>query len=164
MRELVIVVGGGLGGLSAAIHLASGCRQVTILEQAPQLGGKMSELRQAGYRWDTGPTVITLRPVLEALFETAGRRLDDYLTLVPIDPLTRYHYPDGTVFDVHASLAATIANVGALPGGTPGDGRSPDVSGYLSFLAYAAQMYRVTDRGDKAEGSGCDDCRRILGG
>jgi phytoene desaturase len=139
MREPVIVVGGGLGGLSAAIHLAAAGRRVTVLEQASQVGGKMSELRQAGYRWDTGPTVITLRPVLEALFETAGRRLDDYLTLVPIDPLTRYHYPDGTVLDVRASLAETIANVGALP---QADGTS--ASGYLSFLAYAAQMYRIT--------------------
>ena len=111
MVERAIVVGGGLGGLSAAIHLAAAGIEVTILEKEAQLGGKMSELRQAGYRWDSGPTVITLRPVLEALFERAGRRLDDYLTLNPVDPLTRYHYPDGTLLDVRASLAQTVANV-----------------------------------------------------
>jgi phytoene desaturase len=140
MVERVVVVGGGLGGLSAAIHLAATGVQVSVLEQAPEVGGKLVELRQEGYRWDSGPTVITLRPVLEGLFEAAGRRLDDYIALDAIDPLTRYHYPDGTVLDIRASLAQTVANLEALPAG---GASAPDASGYLRFLAYAAQMYRI---------------------
>ena len=140
MDRSVIVVGGGLGGLSAAIHLAAAGIRVTILEQDGQVGGKMNEIREAGYRWDTGPTVITLRHVLAGLFEAAGRRMEDYLTLVPVDPLTRYHYPDGTVLDINASLAQTVANIEGLSDST--DGR--DVDGYLRFLSYAAQMYRIT--------------------
>jgi phytoene desaturase len=65
--------------------------------------------------------------------------VDDYLTLIPMDPLTRYHYVDGTVLDIRASLAQTVANVEALPGTSPGN-----VDRYLRFLAYAAQMYRIT--------------------
>jgi phytoene desaturase len=153
----IVVVGGGLGGLSAAIHLAAAGQKVTVLEQEPQVGGKTSELRQNGYRWDTGPTVITLRHVLEDLFQAAGRRMDDYLTLIPMDPLTRYCYPDGTVLDIRASLAQTVANIEALPKavasrdgllvtGTKAEGTLSNGSsaGYLRFLAYAAQMYRIT--------------------
>ena len=139
MNKPFVVVGGGLGGLSAAIHLAAAGENVTVLESAPQVGGKTSELRQNGYRWDTGPTVLTLRHVLEDLFQAAGRRVDDYLTLIPMDPLTRYHYRDGTVLDIRASLAQTVANVEALPGDAAGN-----VDQYLRFLAYAAQMYRIT--------------------
>ena len=136
MDKRVAIVGGGLGGLSAAIHLAARGWQVTVLEKEDRVGGKMGEIRAAGYRWDTGPTVITMRHVLADLFQAAGRRMEDYLTLVPVDPLTRYHYPDGTVLDISASLARTVANIEALD--------ESDVAGYLAFLSYAAQMYRIT--------------------
>jgi phytoene desaturase len=81
--------------------------------------------------------VITLRHVLEELFAAAGRQMDDYLTLVPVDPLTRYHYPDGTVLDINTSLAQTVANIERLDGAAGTDR-------YLRFLGYAAQMYRIT--------------------
>jgi phytoene desaturase len=137
VKERLVVVGGGLGGLSAAIHLAAAGRRVTIFEKNEAVGGKMGELRQAGFRWDTGPTVITLRHVLEDLFATANRRMQEYdLALVPVEPLTRYVYADGTVLDISANLAQTIAHIEAL------DRR--DVGDYLRFLSYAAQMYRIT--------------------
>jgi phytoene desaturase len=136
MKRRALVVGGGLGGLSAAICLAAKGWRATVLEQEGQIGGKMGEIREAGYRWDTGPTVITLRHVLDGLFQAAGRRMEDYLELVPIDPLTRYHYPDGTVLDIHASLARTVADIEAMD--------ESDVDGYLAYLSYAARMYRIT--------------------
>jgi phytoene desaturase len=136
MEKRAAIVGGGLGSMSAAIHLAAKGWQVTIWEKEAKVGGKMGEISEAGYRWDTGPTVITLRHVLEDLFRTAGHRTRDYLTLVPIDPLTRYHYPDGTVLDISASLAQTVADIEAL------DER--DVTGYLDLLSYAARMYWIT--------------------
>jgi phytoene desaturase len=136
MGKHALVVGGGLGGLSAAIYLAAAGWRVTVLEQADQIGGKMGEFREAGYRWDTGPTVITLRHVLQDLFQSAERRMEDYLDLIPIDPLTRYHYPDGTVLDIRASLARTVADIEAID--------ESDVAGYLEYLSYAARMYRIT--------------------
>ncbi len=87
------VIGAGIGGLSAAIHLAAAGRPVTVLEQNADVGGKMGLWQADGFTWDTGPSIITMRPALEALFATAGRRLEDYLTLLPVDPLTRYFYP-----------------------------------------------------------------------
>ena len=136
MDSRIVIVGGGPGGLSAAIHLAASGQQVTIMEQNATVGGKMSEVREAGYRWDTGPTVITLKHVFVDLYATADRDVEDYFTLVPIDPLTRYFYPDGTTLDINVSLAETLGNIEAL--------QSRDVAGYLRFLAYAAQMYEIT--------------------
>ena len=85
MSVPIIVVAAGIGGLSAAIRLASAGQRVLVLEANAAVGGKMSEIRADGFRWDTGPSVITMRHVFEDAF--AGR-LADYLTLVPVDPLT----------------------------------------------------------------------------
>ncbi len=138
-RLPVVVVGAGVGGLSAAIHLACAGRRVVVLEAGGRVGGKMNEIVSDGFRWDTGPSVITMRHVLEALFAAAGRRMADYLTLEPIDPLTRYLWRDGTVFDPSPDLTRTLAGIAAI------DPR--DVEGYLGYLAYAARIHRIT--GDK---------------
>jgi phytoene desaturase len=131
-----VIMGGGIGGLSAAIRLAAVGRRVIVLEQNPQVGGKMGEIRADGFRWDTGPSVITMRHVFEDLFTHAGRRLEDYLTLRPVDPLTRYFYPDGTTLDATRDLARMATQIAAL------DER--DVEGYLAYLAYAARIHRIT--------------------
>ncbi len=132
----VIVVGAGVGGLSAAIRLAAAGVRVLVVEQNPAVGGKMGEVHQDGFRWDTGPSVITMRHVLEDLFAAAGQHLEDYLQLRPVEPLTRYFYPDGVQLDLSRELPHTLAQIAAL------DGR--DVEGYLAFLSYAARLHRIT--------------------
>lgn len=132
----VIVVGAGIGGLSAAIHLAAAGVRVLVVEQNPTVGGKMGEVRRDGFRWDTGPSVITMRHVLEELFAAAGRRMEEYLRLLPVEPLTRYFYPDGVQLDLSRDLPKTLAQIAAL------DER--DVEGYLAFLSYAARLHRIT--------------------
>ncbi|MFN8492816.1 MAG: phytoene desaturase family protein [Caldilineaceae bacterium] len=132
----IVIIGAGIGGLSAAIRLAAKGQRMLVLEQNAQVGGKMSQIYADGFRWDTGPSVITMRPVFEDLFAAAGRRLEDYLTLQPVDPLTRYFYQDGTVLDVTRSWPAFAAQIATL------DKR--DVAGYLNFLAYAAELHRIT--------------------
>jgi phytoene desaturase len=136
MPDPIFVIGAGIGGLSAAVRLATAGRQVVILEGTRQLGGKMGEIRAGGYRWDTGPSVITLRHVLDDLFAVAGRDMADYLNLRPVEPLTRYFYPDGTVLDLSRDLAHTLAQIQEI--------KARDVEGYLKFLAYAARLYRIT--------------------
>ena len=136
IANAVVIVGAGIGGLSAAIRLAAAGRRVIVLEQNAQVGGKMSEISADGFRWDTGPSVITMRPVFEELFAAAGRRLEDYLTLLPVEPLTRYFYPDGMIFDATRDLARMVEQIAAF------DER--DVEGYLAYLAYAARIHRVT--------------------
>ena len=133
----ILIVGAGIGGLSAAIRLASAGQQVLVLEQNERVGGKMSEIYADGFRWDTGPSVITMRHVFEDLFASAGRRMDDYLTLRPVDPLTRYFYPDGTVFDAVADRERMAANLRQIA-----DER--DVRGYFAYLDYARRIHDVT--------------------
>ena len=136
MPNKIIVIGAGIGGLSAAIHLAAAGCEVVVLEQNLTVGGKMGRIEEGGFTWDTGPSVITMRHVFEELFATAGRRLEEYLTLLPVDPLTRYFYPDGVVLDATRDLSAMAAQIEAI--------EPRDVEGYLAFLAYAAKLHRIT--------------------
>ncbi len=131
-----LMIGAGIGGLSAAIRLAADGHHVTVYEANPQVGGKMSEITAAGFRWDAGPSVITMRHVLADLFHAAGRRLEDYLTLDPVEPLTRYFYPDGTVLDASRDISRMASQIEAL--------EPRDVEGYLAYLAYAARIHRIT--------------------
>ena len=131
-----VVVGAGIGGLSCAIRLATAGFQVTVVEKNESVGGKMAEVREAGFRWDTGPSVITMRHVFADLFQSAGRRLEDYIRLLPVDPLTRYFYADGTVLDATDDVRRMAQQIREL---------SPaDVAGYEAYLKYAAEIHRVT--------------------
>lgn len=136
MADRVIVIGAGIGGLSAAIRLAAAGRDVHVFEQSNRPGGKMHMIELDGFRWDTGPSVITMRHVFEDLFRAAGRNLSDYLTLDPVEPLTRYFYPDGVVFKASSDLAEMARQIEAI--------EPRDVEGYLSYLAYAARIHRIT--------------------
>ncbi len=135
-NQPILILGAGIGGLSAAIHLAASGHKVTVLEQNPAVGGKMSEITAQGFRFDTGPSVITMRGVFEDLFRAAGRRLQDYLTLLPVEPLTRYFWPDGTSLDLSRDLPKTAAQISKL--------EPRDLEGYLDFLAEAARLHRIT--------------------
>lgn len=131
-----VVIGGGVAGLTSAVRLAAQGWDVQLYEQNDQVGGKMGEIQNGGFRWDTGPSVITMRHVLDELFAEAGRKTEDYLTLRTVEPLTRYFYPDGTVLDATRDLAAMTEQIASL------DER--DVEGYLQYLAYAARIHRIT--------------------
>ncbi len=136
MSKPILILGAGIGGLAASIRLAASGYPVTILEQNSAVGGKMAEIVQDGYRWDTGPSVITMRHVFEELFQSAGRRLQDYLTLLPVEPLTRYFWQDGSRLDLSRDLPQTAAQIAAL--------QPKDLEGYLGFLAEAARLHRIT--------------------
>ncbi len=132
----IIVIGAGIGGLSAAIRLAAAGRRVEIIEQNALIGGKMSEIQADGFRWDTGPSVITMRHVFQDLFRAAGRRLEDSLQFEALEPLTRYFYPDGRQLDISRDLSRTLEQISAL--------NPRDAEGYLAYLAYAARLHRIT--------------------
>jgi phytoene desaturase len=136
MSKSVVVIGAGIGGLSAAIRLAAQGLHVLVLEQNDAPGGKMREVRAEGFRWDTGPSVITMRPVFEELFDAAGAKLEDRLALQPVDPLTRYFYRDGVVLDATADRAQMAGQVEKID--------RHDVRGYGRYLDHAAFLNRVT--------------------
>jgi len=127
-RPRVAVVGAGFAGLAAAIDLARGGAAVTLLERAPEVGGKAGEWREAGFRFDTGPSVFTLPDVVDALFRDAGRERP--FELAPLEPLCRYRYPSGRIWDVYSDLERTLAGL------APEEQR-----GYRRALAAARRLY-----------------------
>jgi phytoene desaturase len=135
LEHPIIVVGGGLGGLSVAIYLAARGRRVVLCEKNERVGGKLNLIQEAGYTFDTGPSLLTMPWVLRELFATAGARLEDELTLTPVDPTCRYNWPDGTRFDAFQTLPLLTEAIDRL------DPR--DVGGFLRFMAYARRIYEV---------------------
>jgi phytoene desaturase len=135
VEQPIIVVGGGLGGLAAAIHLAARGRRVVVLEKNERVGGKLNLIAEAGYTFDTGPSLLTMPWVLEALFAAAGQRLADELTLVPVEPTCRYRWPDGTGFDAWQSLPLLTQAIARL--------EPRDVAGFFRFMAYAGRIYEA---------------------
>ena len=101
----VVVVGAGLGGLAAAARLAAAGHAVTVLEQAPEVGGKLGWFARDGHGFDTGPSLVTLPQVLRDLFAATGAPLDDVLDLVRLDPAVTYRFADGTRVAVPGDLA-----------------------------------------------------------
>ena len=91
--QRIVVIGSGFGGLAAAIRLAARGHQVTLVESRDQPGGRAYVYRQDGFTFDGGPTVITAPWLFEELFTLAGRKAEDAITLVPLDPFYRVFFP-----------------------------------------------------------------------
>lgn len=133
----VLVVGAGLGGLSAALTLAAAGVEVQVLEAGPREGGKAGIAVIDGVEVDTGPSVLTLVDVFEDLFRRAGTRLGDELTVIPADPACRYVFPGGGVVDVHADLDRSVASVSSALGAQAG-------RELAAFLAYARRVWEAS--------------------
>jgi phytoene desaturase len=98
-RSRIVVIGAGLGGLAAAIRLRlAGC-EVHVIERNDQVGGKMGDLEWNGYRWDTGPSLLTMPHVLADLWGRAGAKLEEDLELTRLPATCRYRWEDGTLAD-----------------------------------------------------------------
>ena len=136
--KLVVVIGAGLGGLAAAIRLAARGVRVRVLEKNATPGGKVNLHRGGGYAFDTGASLLTMRHVVADLFESAGRRLEDYLDLEPLDPICRYRWPDGTTLDASTDLARTADEIRRIA--------PQDVDAFRRFLDDARRKYEVAER------------------
>ena len=133
--DRVVIVGAGLAGLSAALRLAGAGREVTVLERADLPGGRNGLIEDRGYRFDTGPTVLTMPDLIADALDCVGERLEDWLELTPVDPLYRAFYPDGSVLDVKADPASMAAEVERVCG--------PDeAAGYLRYVDFVSALYR----------------------
>lgn len=128
-----IVIGAGFGGLAAAIRLQSAGHQVTLLEQRDGLGGRAYVYEQDGFIFDAGPTVITDPDCLDELFRLSGRRLADYVRLVPVSPFYRLLWEDGTAFDYVNDQDELDRQIEAL--------HPPDVAGYRRFHEFSQAVY-----------------------
>ncbi|GAB2630837.1 phytoene desaturase family protein [Nocardia goodfellowii] len=130
----IVVVGAGLAGLSAALHLAGRGRQVTVVERESVPGGRMGRLDLNGYRIDTGPTVLTMPELLDELFDAVGERTRDRLDLDPVDPAYRAHYADGRTFDVHSDENRMIDSITEFAG-------PAQAAGYRALRSWLTRLY-----------------------
>ena len=129
-----VVIGGGLGGLAAAVRLGATGRHVTLLEAADQLGGKAGTVSIDGVEIDTGPSVLTMPEVLEDVLSVAGMNLTDHIELRSPEPGFRYLYPDGTTLDVFHHIDDTLRSVQDTLGSEARD----DLT---SFLEYSRKIW-----------------------
>ena len=133
--DKVVIVGAGLGGLSAALRLAGAGRDVTIIERESVPGGRNGLLVDQGYRFDTGPTVLTMPSLIEDALNCVGEKLSDWLELIPLRPLYRAFYHDGSQLDVfpdthemEAEIARVISPAEAL--------------GYRKYVDFVTKLYK----------------------
>jgi len=140
MTEKVGIIGGGLGGLAAACTLAARGHKVVLFEKSSWLGGKAAQLSEAGFRFDMGPTILTIPNVLRRIFDEAGRKLEDYLNLVRLDPQWRCFFSDGTHLDLVENTEAMVKNL---------DDYSPktdSAAGYRRFQELSSRLSAISDR------------------
>ena len=116
MSDHVVIVGAGVGGLAAAMQLSHAGAEVTVLERHAAPGGKMRAVDSVVGPIDAGPTVMTLRPIFEALFEESGAALGDEVTLDPLEVLARHHWSDGSVLDLYADYDRSRDAIAQLAG------------------------------------------------
>lgn len=135
-----IVVGSGLAGLSAACVAAARGHQVTLLEKNKWVGGKAAQHEADGYRFDMGPTILTLPSVLRRVFAEAGRNMDDYLRLLPLDPQWRCFFDDHTVLDLVSDTPAMRKSLDRFTGSTA------DGEGYQRFMQVSKRLHEISDR------------------
>ncbi|MGX9964747.1 1-hydroxycarotenoid 3,4-desaturase CrtD [Roseomonas sp. F4] len=132
----VIVVGAGIGGLTAAADLARQGVQVTVLERAATAGGKMRHVRAGTADIDGGPTVFTMRWIFAQLFADAGRRLEDALILHRADILARHAWREGGRLDLFADVERSANAIGDFAG-------ARDAQGFREFAARSADIFKT---------------------
>ncbi|OII59909.1 phytoene dehydrogenase [Streptomyces sp. CC53] len=135
----VVVVGAGLAGLSAALHLLGSGRRVTVVERDPLPGGRAGRLDLGGYRVDTGPTVLTMPELADEAFAAVGDSLFDRVELIPLHPAYRASFADGTALDVHTDGDAMAAEVERFAGAS-------EAAGYRRLRTWLERLYRAQMR------------------
>jgi phytoene desaturase len=130
----IIVIGSGFGGLGAAIRLAAKGHDVELFEKRDKLGGRAYVYEVNGFHFDGGPTVITAPFMFDDLFAAAGRKREDYINFVPLDPFYRIYDKDCRPFDYNGDEAFILDQIAR---------RSPDdVEGYRRFMATTQPIFQ----------------------
>jgi phytoene desaturase len=129
-----VVIGGGFGGIAAALRLRRKGHRVTLLERNAVLGGRGRVWQHEGFQFDAGPTVLTAPVLFEELFQLFGERLEDYVKLLPVAPWYQYRFHDGTHLNYGPTMEQTISEVQRI---SPGD-----VSGYRKLLSHSAALFQ----------------------
>lgn len=133
--ENVVVVGAGLAGLSAALRLAGAGRSVTVVERESVPGGRNGLLNKSGFAFDTGPSVLTMPDLISDALACVGEDIKDWLDLVPLKPLYRAFYDDGSQLDVHADTNQMQAEISKTIG-------SQEAIGYGRYVDFVTKLYK----------------------
>jgi phytoene desaturase len=131
----VVVVGAGYAGLSAALRLAGAGRKVTIIERESVPGGRSGLLQSNGYSFDTGPSVLTMPSLINDAFNCVGEELKDWVDLMPLKPLYRAFYDDGSQIDVHANTEEMEAEIARTVSST-------EAAGYRRYVEFVTKLYK----------------------
>ncbi len=151
-KKTVIVIGGGLGGLSAAISLAQEGYAVSLYEKNDHLGGKLNRLEQDGFGFDLGPSILTMPHVFETLFAGSGKQMKDYVPLLKLDHQWRSFFPDGNVIDLYEDLTDMKEKNDTLS--------KKDIKQYEKLLKYSKKIYDITEEGYFDEG--LDNTKEVI--
>ena len=132
-RSSAVVIGAGLGGLSAAMRLGSKGYSVTVIDRLDRVGGRGSSVTKNGFRFDLGPTILTVPQVFERLWKDCGKDFAGDVELVPLDPFYEIRWQDGSRFQVRSSEEEMLAEVTRnFP---------KDLKGYCKFLEDCEKRY-----------------------
>ena len=134
----VIIIGGGVGGLCAAIRLRVAGHTVQLFERNSVLGGKLAVREREGFTFDIGPSLLTLPEQFDDVLQLAGTTLAEQVELVRLDPQFRYHWDDGSTLDLPNDAAAATEAVEAF---SPGSGRA-----WQEFQKHAGRIWDVSER------------------
>lgn len=134
-RPHAVVIGSGFGGLAAAIRLGARGFRVTVLERLDRIGGRASVLKQDGFTFDRGPTIVTAPFLFEELWTLAGKRMADDVDLRPLDPFYRIRFDDGSHVDCFRDTAAMRREVARVA--------PDDVAGWERFMVLAREICRI---------------------
>ncbi|HEY5664438.1 MAG TPA: phytoene desaturase family protein [Ilumatobacter sp.] len=132
----VVVIGAGLGGLSAAAHLRASGHEVTVLERSARPGGRAGTIVGDGFRLDTGPVVFTMPDALADTFRAVQRTMSDYVTLDRVDPMYRAVFADGSVLHVRHGREAMTDEVRRFA-------NAREAGAFNEFCEWLTELYHI---------------------
>lgn len=134
-RPHAVVIGSGFGGLAAAVRLSVRGYRVTVLEKLDQPGGRARVFRQDGFTFDAGPTIVTAPFLFDELWALCGKRRQDHVDLVPLEPFYRLRFDDGSTLDCSGDPEVMRTNIARIA--------PADVAGYDRFMAKSEEICRI---------------------
>jgi diapolycopene oxygenase len=132
----VVVIGGGLGGISAAITCATEGFDVALYEKNDKIGGKLNIAEIEGFSFDLGPSIIILPHLFRRLFDRAGVVMEDFVEFQELQPQWRSFFEDGSVIDLHPDMAKMERELEKL---------GEDAEGYWAFMEYSRKLWKFSE-------------------